>query len=102
MVPGAMGRLKPGLTIGEAQARLMRSRSSSAASIRWNILSLVPVEEDLVGNMRQKVSVYERLEDLKIALPKVTPPVAAFVPFLRSGNLIFSAVETARRRSGAQ
>jgi hypothetical protein len=35
------------------------------------------------------VSVYERLEALNIALPKVTPPVAAFVPFLRSGNLIF-------------
>jgi len=35
------------------------------------------------------VSVYERLEALNIALPKLTPPVAAFVPFLRSGNLIF-------------
>jgi hypothetical protein len=34
------------------------------------------------------VSVYERLEALNIALPKLTPPVAAFVPFLRSGNLI--------------
>jgi len=28
------------------------------------------------------VSVYERLETLNIALPKLTPPVAAFVPFL--------------------
>ena len=35
------------------------------------------------------MSVYERLEALNIALPKLTPPVAAFVPFLRSGNLIF-------------
>jgi hypothetical protein len=35
------------------------------------------------------VSVYERPEALNIALPKLTPPVAAFVPFLRSGNLIF-------------
>jgi hypothetical protein len=29
------------------------------------------------------VSVYERLEALNIALPKLTPPVAAFGPFLR-------------------
>ncbi len=37
------------------------------------------------------MSVYERFEALNIALPKLTPPVAAFVPFLRSGNLIFLA-----------
>jgi hypothetical protein len=42
------------------------------------------------------VSVYERLEALNIALPKVTPPVAAFVPFLRSGNLIFLAGHIAK------
>jgi hypothetical protein len=30
------------------------------------------------------VSVYKRLEALNIALPKLTPPAAAFVPFLRS------------------
>ena len=38
------------------------------------------------------MSVYERLEALNIALPKLTSPVAAFVPFQRSGNLIFLAV----------
>jgi len=38
------------------------------------------------------VSVYERLEALNIALPKLTSSVAAFVPFQRSGNLIFLAV----------
>ena len=37
------------------------------------------------------MSVYKRLEALNIALPKLTPPVAAFVPFLRSVNLIFLA-----------
>jgi enamine deaminase RidA (YjgF/YER057c/UK114 family) len=42
------------------------------------------------------VSVYERLEALNIALPKLTPPVAAFVPFLRSGNLIFLAGHIAK------
>ena len=42
------------------------------------------------------MSVYERLESLNIALPKLTPPVAAFVPFLRSGNLIFLAGHIAK------
>jgi enamine deaminase RidA (YjgF/YER057c/UK114 family) len=37
------------------------------------------------------VSVYERLDDLSIVLPEPTPPVAAFVPFVRSGNLLFLA-----------
>ena len=40
--------------------------------------------------------VYERLEALNIALPKLTPAVAAFVPFLRSGNLIFLAGHIAK------
>jgi len=35
------------------------------------------------------MSVYERLETLKIRLPELTPPAAAFVPFLQSGNLLF-------------
>jgi enamine deaminase RidA (YjgF/YER057c/UK114 family) len=35
------------------------------------------------------VSVYEKLDALNIALPQLTPPVAAFVPFLRTGNLLF-------------
>ena len=35
------------------------------------------------------MSVYERIAELGIVLPEVTPPVAAFVPFVRSGNQIF-------------
>jgi enamine deaminase RidA (YjgF/YER057c/UK114 family) len=35
------------------------------------------------------VSVYNILDDLSIVLPEPTPPVAAFVPFVRSGNLLF-------------
>ena len=35
------------------------------------------------------MSVYEKLEALNITLPELTPPVAAFVPFLRTGNLLF-------------
>jgi enamine deaminase RidA (YjgF/YER057c/UK114 family) len=35
------------------------------------------------------VSVYEKLKALNINLPEVTQPVAAFVPFVRSGKLLF-------------
>jgi enamine deaminase RidA (YjgF/YER057c/UK114 family) len=35
------------------------------------------------------VSVYEKLDALNITLPELTRPVAAFVPFLRTGNLLF-------------
>jgi enamine deaminase RidA (YjgF/YER057c/UK114 family) len=35
------------------------------------------------------VSVYEKLQDLGITLPEVTAPVAAFLPFVRVGNLLF-------------
>src|SRR5271166_1524094 len=36
-----------------------------------------------------RVSVYKKLDALDITLPELTPPVAAFVPFLRTGNLLF-------------
>ena len=42
------------------------------------------------------MSVYERLEALNIALPKLAAPVAAFVSFLRRGNLIFLAGHLAK------
>jgi enamine deaminase RidA (YjgF/YER057c/UK114 family) len=35
------------------------------------------------------VSVYEKLQDLDITLPELTAPVAAFLPFVRSGDLVF-------------
>jgi enamine deaminase RidA (YjgF/YER057c/UK114 family) len=35
------------------------------------------------------MSVYHKLEALHIALPQLTPPVAAFVPFLRADNFVF-------------
>ncbi|MFZ0802153.1 MAG: RidA family protein [Terriglobales bacterium] len=34
------------------------------------------------------MSVYEKLDALNITLPELTPPVAAFVPFMRVGNLL--------------
>ena len=35
------------------------------------------------------MSIYKKLSDLNITLPELTPPGAAFVPYLRTGNLIF-------------
>ena len=35
------------------------------------------------------MSVYDKLSELGISLPEVTPPVAAFVPFVRAGDLLF-------------
>ena len=35
------------------------------------------------------MSVYEKLQDLDITLPELTAPVAAFLPFVRSANLLF-------------
>ena len=43
------------------------------------------------------MSVYEKLKSLAITLPGVTPPVAAFVPFLRSGDLIFISGHIAKK-----
>ena len=43
------------------------------------------------------MSVYERLEALKISLPPVEPPVAAFVPAVRAGNLLFVSGHIAKK-----
>jgi enamine deaminase RidA (YjgF/YER057c/UK114 family) len=43
------------------------------------------------------MSVYAKLEELGISLPEVTPPVAAFLPFVRSGDLVFISGHIAKR-----
>ena len=43
------------------------------------------------------MSVYDRLEALKISLPKVESPVAAFVPVVRTGNLLFVSGHIAKK-----
>jgi hypothetical protein len=42
------------------------------------------------------LSVYEKLDALNINLPDLTQPVAVFVPFLRTGNLLFSSGHIAK------
>lgn len=43
------------------------------------------------------MSVYEKLRELNITLPDVAPPAAAFLPFVRSGNLLFLSGHIARK-----
>ena len=43
------------------------------------------------------MSVYEKLAALKIKLPEVTAPVAAFLPFVRSGSLVFLSGHIAKK-----
>jgi enamine deaminase RidA (YjgF/YER057c/UK114 family) len=43
------------------------------------------------------MSVYERLKALNISLPKVEPPAAAFVPTVRTGNLVFVSGHIAKQ-----
>ena len=43
------------------------------------------------------MSVYDKLNALSIELPEVTAPAAAFVPFVRTGNLIYLAGHIARK-----
>lgn len=43
------------------------------------------------------MSVYQRLDALGIVLPEPAPPVAAFVPWTRAGNLLFVSGHIARR-----
>jgi enamine deaminase RidA (YjgF/YER057c/UK114 family) len=43
------------------------------------------------------MSVYDRLKALNISLSAVEPPVAAFLPFVRTGNLIFVSGHIAKK-----
>jgi len=43
------------------------------------------------------MSAYEKLKDLNITLPPVSAPAAAYVPFVRTGNLLFIAGHVSRK-----
>ena len=43
------------------------------------------------------MSVYDKLKALGISLPEVAPPAAAFLPFARSGNMIFVSGHIAKK-----
>jgi enamine deaminase RidA (YjgF/YER057c/UK114 family) len=43
------------------------------------------------------MSIYEKLKSLNITLPKIERPEAAFVPFVRTGNLVFISGHIAKK-----
>lgn len=43
------------------------------------------------------MSIYDKLAELKIVLPPVSVPAAAYVPFVQTGNLIFISGHIARQ-----
>jgi enamine deaminase RidA (YjgF/YER057c/UK114 family) len=43
------------------------------------------------------MSVYEKLRELKISLPEITPPAAAYIPFVRAGNIVYVAGHIAKK-----
>jgi len=43
------------------------------------------------------MSVYDKLSELGITLPPVSAPAAAYVPFVRTGNLVFVSGHLARK-----
>ncbi|MBZ5554997.1 MAG: RidA family protein [Acidobacteriia bacterium] len=43
------------------------------------------------------MSVYERLKEMNITLPPLSAPVAAFVPFVQVGNLLFLSGHIAKK-----
>src|SRR4030095_766706 len=43
------------------------------------------------------MSVYDRLKELGIELPPLSTPAAAYVPFVRTGNLVFVSGHIAKR-----
>ena len=43
------------------------------------------------------MSVYDKLKELQITLPPVAVPAAAYVPFVRTGNLVFLSGHIAKK-----
>ena len=43
------------------------------------------------------MGIYDRLKELRVVLPVATPPVAAFVPTVQTGNLCFVSGHIAKR-----
>jgi enamine deaminase RidA (YjgF/YER057c/UK114 family) len=43
------------------------------------------------------MSIYDRLKDLGIELPPIAIPAASYVPFVRTGNLVFLSGHIAKR-----
>jgi enamine deaminase RidA (YjgF/YER057c/UK114 family) len=51
----------------------------------------------MLRHQEQNMSVYDKLKELNITLPPVATPAAAYVPFVRTGNLVFLSGHTAKK-----
>src|ERR1700741_2460450 len=71
-----------------------RSRSKIPRRVGRNLLFASAPQS---RTQRSSMSVYEKLKSLNITLPKLDPPVAAFVPFVRAGNLVFISGHIAKK-----
>jgi enamine deaminase RidA (YjgF/YER057c/UK114 family) len=45
----------------------------------------------------QHMNIYDKLKELNITLPPVATPAAAYVPFVRTGNLVFISGHIAKK-----
>ncbi|MFG6449325.1 RidA family protein [Roseateles sp. BYS180W] len=50
-----------------------------------------------MSSSNNRPDVYARLQELGISLPPLAIPVAAYVPFVRTGNLIFTSGHLAKK-----
>jgi enamine deaminase RidA (YjgF/YER057c/UK114 family) len=65
---------------------------------RWGVLSWGAQCRICASAFAYKImSVYDRLKELGIELPPVAIPAAAYVPFVRTGNLVFLSGHIAKR-----
>jgi enamine deaminase RidA (YjgF/YER057c/UK114 family) len=51
----------------------------------------------MLRHQEQNMSVYDKLKELNITLPPVATPAAAYVPFVRTGNLVFLSGHIAKK-----
>jgi enamine deaminase RidA (YjgF/YER057c/UK114 family) len=51
----------------------------------------------MVSERGVTLTAYDRLAELRIQIPPATPPVAAFLPFTRTGALVFVSGHIAKR-----
>src|SRR3954471_20371907 len=51
----------------------------------------------MLRHQEQNMDVYDKLKELGITLPPVATPAAAYVPFVRTGNLVFLSGHIAKK-----
>jgi enamine deaminase RidA (YjgF/YER057c/UK114 family) len=72
------------------------SRNGENASVCWFAAATLP-QSISQSSKGAPMSVYDRLSSLNISLPQAGPPAGAYVPFVRTGNLVFSSGHVAKR-----